>query len=142
MSKSTMSKEVQQQIAREGKIVGSIAAVRAVVQQILQDSRFRHISATYGPNKNPKPGKEPGTQYTVLACGGGPVKGVRSAEKSAAIVVDNDLVNVYCADAGRRTWRSIKVPLLTSIEVYTGRKVARNGKMVAERREVPIIVAR
>ena len=141
---SALSRKVQQQIAQEGMIVGTVAAVRATVYQILEDSRFRTVKAVYGENKKGsyKPGKEPGTPYKMLACGGGPTTGSRSAEESARRTVDNSLITIYCADTGRRQWRTPKVHLLTSIEVYTGRRVLRDGELKAEKKEIPIRVVR
>jgi hypothetical protein len=142
MSKSTLSKTVQTQIAKEGAIAGTVAAVRATLQQILQDTRFRRIEATYGPNPKPKPGKEPGTKYAVTAAGGTDSKGIQTAEQVATRLVDNDLINIHCVDSGRRGTRSLKVPLICSVQVYTGRKVPnpkKPGLFVAERKTVPVV---
>ena len=141
MSKSTMSRTVQKQIVKDGVIIGTVAAVRATIQLILKDSRFRHIEAIYSPNPNPANGKEPGTKYTVLACGGGPVKGVLSSQKAADRIVNNDLITVYAAD--RRGWRSLKVTLITSVKVYTGEQVPnprKAGCTVDKLVAIPVIV--
>jgi hypothetical protein len=154
MSKSTMSKEVQKQIARDGVIAGTVSTVRATIQQILQDTRVRHINAVYGVPKSgkPKEGKEPGTPYTVLAIGQVPGKGVQTAEQVARRVVDNDLIIVFSMDSkrvreakesGGTSHRSLKVPTLKSIEVYTGRTIPdpnRPGETKAERVTIPIHV--
>jgi len=123
MSKSTMSRAVQVQIARTGIITGDVSAVRAIIEQIMQDTRFRVIRAVYGPNPKPKEGKEPGTPYHVTAAGGTDSRGIQTAEAVAARVVNHDLINIYCVDSGRRQTRSLKITTITSIEVYTGERI-------------------
>jgi hypothetical protein len=154
MSKSTMSKEVQKQIARDGVIAGTVSTVRATIQQILQDTRVRHIEAVYGVPKTgkPKEGKEPGTPYTVLALGQVPGKNIQTAEEVARRVVENDLIIVFSMDSkrvkeakaeGGTSHRSLKVPTIRSIEVYTGREVPdpkKPGEFKAERKAIPVHV--
>lgn len=147
MSKSTMSKQVQAQIAKTGIITGDVTTVRAVIMQIMQDTRFRSISAVYGPNPKPKEGKEPGKEYHVTAAGGTDSKGIQTAEQVAARVVNNDLINIYCVDSGRRSTRSLKIPLISSIEVYTGRRIPapteENPEATkAEKVKVPVLCVR
>ena len=152
MSKSTLSKEVQKQIAKDGVIAGTVSGVRAQIQQILQDTRVRRIVAEYGVPKTgkPKEGKAPGTPYTVLAIGQVSGKGVQTAEQVAQRVVDNDLIIVFSMDSkrikeaketGGTSHRSLKIPLIHSIEVYTGREVPdpnKPGELKAERKAIPV----
>jgi hypothetical protein len=142
-----MSRAVQVQIAKTGIITGDVSAVRAIIYQILEDTRFRGISAVYGPNPKPKPGKEPGKPYHVTAAGGTDSKGVQTAEFVAAKLVNNDNINIYCVDSGRRQTRSLKVPLIQSIEVYTGRRLPDPTEVdpnhtKAEKFKVPVLCVR
>ena len=124
-------------------VLGADDPLGSAILQILEDTRFRRIEAIYGPNPKPKPGKEPGTKYTVTAAGGTNSKGIQTAEQVASRLVDNDLINIHCVDTGRQgTTRSPKVTLITSVEVYTGRKVPhpkKPGQFVAERKAVPVV---
>lgn len=147
MAKATTIKarKLQEQIAREGAIVGTVAAVRAIIEDILEDTRFRHLFATYSANANPAPGKEPGTPYTLLVVGKGPTKGIQSADQVLTRIVDNNLINVYACDGGRRAYRSPKVPNITAIEVYSGRLTPdpkAPGKMKAEKVTVPVVTVK
>lgn len=137
MAGSATARRLQKRIAEEGVIAGTVTAVRATIQDILQDSRFHHIEAVYGPNPKPKPGKEPGTTYSVNAAKSGPVKGVQTEAQVAARVVDNDLINVYCAGKPRNGYRSLKVPLIKAVWVYTGRVDLKTGK--AESVRIPVV---
>jgi hypothetical protein len=55
-------------------------------------------------------------------------------------VVGNDLINLYCADNPRHGYRSLKVPLIRAIWVYSGTHDS-NGKAVSVRVPVTVIVA-
>ena len=142
MPKSTFSKEVQKQVCREGVIVGTVSSVRAMIEKILEDTRIRKIVARYSPNPKPKPGKKPGGIYVVMAGGMPPGKGIQSAEEVAQRIVQNDLLMIYAMDTGRRSHRTLKIPLIESVEVYTGRRVLdkETGEDKAERVAIPVHV--
>lgn len=137
MAGAATARRLQEQIVKDGVIAGTVTAVRATIQDILQDSRFHRIEAAYGPNPRPKPGKEPGTHYFVTAAKSGPTKGVQTEAEVAARVIDNELINVYCADNPRHGYRSLKVPLIRAVWVYSGIHDA-SGKAVSVR--VPVMV--
>ena len=139
----------QREIAVRGFIVGTPDAVASLLSDIVYaDIRFRNIGAKYGPlapGKVAEKGKEPGTSYTMLCTGRGPVKGVRTEAEQAARTVPNDLLTVFAVNTGRRSWRHINTNLIEWFEVYTGRRVAsesprRRGKMVDERVRVPVCI--
>ena len=141
---------LQKQIAERGVIVGNANAVAELLGGILyHDTRFRGIGCQYGPlapGKQAKEGKEPGTPYSVVGTGRGPVKGVRTEEEQARRTVPNNLLTVYCVDAERRApgtggWRTLNTNLIQWFEVYTGRTIpnpAKPGKMKAQRIAVPV----
>jgi hypothetical protein len=131
------SQVLQKQIAQEGRIVGTVAAVRAVILSILEDPRFHVIEAVYGVSKRPSPNRVPGTPYRVTAAKRGPTKGVQSEQEVAERVVNNGLINVYCADTHRHGYRSLKVHLIQAIWVYNGHKDAK-GKAIFVR--IPVMV--
>lgn len=137
MAGSATARRLQTQIVKEGVIAGTVTAVRATIKSILDDSRFHRIEAAYGPNPKPKPGKEPGTPYFVTVAKSGPTKGVQTEAQVAARVVDNDLINVYCADNPRHGYRSLKVPTIKAVWVYTGRVDLKTGK--AESVRIPVV---
>ncbi len=140
MSKSMLSKVTQEKIADEKVLIGTVSSVRAALMLILQDTRFRKIKAKYSSDRD---GKKRGEEYSVLAVGGVVGKDIIPHEKIIKKNVNHDLLTVYAADTNRRQHRSIKIPLIKSIEVYTGRQVVDKSKVkgyVAEKVEIPVVI--